>query len=511
MECVVRSVADINDPETLKQAALLLEHENTRLHTRLAELTAEIAKLSGKEAAEQLQLEIVRLQEQLALARQKAFGTSSEKRGSDKDAASGRKTGADQKPPGHGPRAQLELDVVPVPHELPEDERKCPDCGLAVCEWEGQTEDSDEITVVERRFVIKKHQRKKYRCKGGCAPVTAPGPLKLVEGGRYSIELAIYVALAKYLYHLPLERQVRMYAANGLTIDSQTLWDQIEALARHLEPSYRALGPEIFRSPLIHADETHWNMLSGQSTKWYVWSVADHGAVFHRIFPSRSGATAKEVLAGYRGTVMVDAYDAYQTARTGPGGTLLFGLVFCWAHVRRRFVKATPFAEAACKEVLDLIGRLYEIERDLPNPHALDGDVQKAALEHILAIRQERSAPIVAEIKAWVGRQAALPESTFAKAINYMVDQWPGLTGFLENPWAPLDNNLVERQIRGVVVGRKNHYGSKSKRGTEVAAIFYSLIETAQIRGEDPSAFLLRAARAAILAPGAVTLPHPVN
>jgi transposase len=92
-----------------------------------------------------------------------------------------------------------------------------------------------------------------------------------------------------------------------------------------------------------------------------------------------------------------------------------------------------------------------------------------------------------------------------------MVDQWGGLTVFLDNPWAPLDNNLVERQIRGVVVGRKNHYGSKSKRGTEVAAIFYSLIETAQIRGEDPSAFLLRAARAAILDAGAVTLPRSVD
>jgi transposase len=505
-------IAEINDPEALKQAALLLEHENARLHARLKDLIAENAKLNGKEAAQQLQLEIVRLQEQLALARQKMFGTSSEKRGAGAgDAAAKGKAGADRNPPGHGPRPQLELDVVPVPHDLPEDERRCPDCGLAICEWEGQTEDSEEITVVERVFVIKKHQRKKYRCKGGCAPVTAPAPLKLVEGGRYAIDFAIYVAIMKYLYHLPLERQVRMYAANGLTIDSQTLWDQIELLARHLEASYRALGPEIFKSPLIHADETHWKMLSGQSTKWFVWSVADHGAVFHRIFPSRSGATAKEVLAGYRGTVMADAYDAYQTARAGPAGTLLFNLVFCWAHVRRRFVKATPFAEAPCAGVLALIGNLYEIERDLPNPHALTGDEQADALDQIRAIRGERSVPVVAEIKAWASRQSALPESTFAKAIRYMLDNWTGLTAFLENPWAPLDNNLIERQIRGVVVGRKNHYGSKSRRGTEVAAIFYSLIETAQIRGEDPSAFLLRAATAAILNPGTATLPHSVD
>lgn len=508
---MLRSVADINDPEVLKQAALLLEYENERLHTRLKELLDELAKLSGKESAKQLELEIMKLQEQLALARQKMFGDSSEKRGAGGDAGAGKKTGAEPKPPGHGPRPQLELAVVSQPHDLPEDARVCPDCGLPVCEWNGQTEDSEEIIVIERQFKIVKHQRKKYRCKTGCAPVTAPGPLKLIEGGRYSVDFAVYVAIAKYLYHLPLERQVRMYEANGLAIDSQTLWDQIEVLAKHLEPSYRALGPEVFSSPLIHADETHWKMLSGQSTKWFVWTVANHNAVYHRIFPSRSGATAKEVLAGYRGTVMVDAYDAYQTARAGPGGILLFSLVFCWAHVRRRYVKATPFAEAACNEVLDLIGKLYEIERDLPNPHALEGDDQKAALEQIRAIRQERSAPIIAEIKTWVGCQAALRESTFAKAIRYMVDQWSGLTAFLENPWAPLDNNLVERQIRGVVVGRKNHYGSKSKRGTEVAAILYSLIETAQMRGEDPAAYLLRAAMASIAVPGTVTLPKSVD
>jgi transposase len=508
---VLRSVADINDPEALKQAALLLERENARLHSRLKELIAENAKLSGKESAKQLELEIMKLQEQLALAQQKMFGASTEKRTTDEGEPVGAKNGPGPKQPGHGPRPQLELPVVPMPHDLPEDARTCPDCGLPVCEWEGQTEDSEEIIVVERQFIIRKHQRQKYRCKTGCAPVTAPGPLKLIEGGRYSVEFAVYVAIAKYLYHLPLERQVRMYEANGLVIDSQTLWDQIEVLARHLEPSYRALGPEVFSSPLIHADETHWKMLSGQSTKWFVWTVANHSAVYHRIFPSRSGATAKEVLAGYRGTVMVDAYDAYQTARAGPGGALLFSLVFCWAHVRRRFVKATPFAEAACKEVLDLIGKLYEIERDLPNPHALEGADQANALEHIRAVRKERSAPIVEEIKAWVGRQTALPESTFAKAIKYMLDQWSGLTAFLDNPWAPLDNNLVERQIRGVVVGRKNHYGSKSKRGTEVAAILYSLVETAQMRGEDPAACLLRAALAAIAVPGTVTLPKSTD
>jgi hypothetical protein len=141
----------------------------------------------------------------------------------------------------------------------------------------------------------------------------------------------------------------------------------------------------------------------------------------------------------------------------------------------------------------------------------VEGEARETALAHIRAVRQERSAPIVDEIKAWAARQQAMPESSFRKAIQYMLDLWHGLTVFLENPWVVLDNNLVERQIRPMVVGRKNHYGSKSKRGTEVAAIFYSLIETAQLRGEDPSAYLLRAAKAAIVAPGTVTLPRSAD
>jgi transposase len=448
-------------------------------------------------------LEIVRLQEQMATLRQEMFGASSEKRKTKDEAA--------MPPPprnGHGPRQQIELPVEEHAHDLPEADRVCPDCGAVLAEWEGQTEDSEEITVVERHFIVRKHRRKKYRCKHGCAPVTAPGPLKLVEGGRYSVEFAVYVAIAKYLYHLPLERQVRMYLANSLVVDSQTLWDQIEVLAKHLAPSYQALRNEVFASPLIHADETYWLMLSkGSGKKWYAWTVASPAAVYHQIFDSRSTAAARDVLGDYRGNVVADGYEPYQTvARAGPDGLARFILAFCWAHVRRKYVKAEPFAPT-CAEAIDLIGKLYEIERDLPNPHTLTGPEQEAALAHILAVRHERSLPVVEEIKAWAGRQQGLPESTFRKAIKYMLDLWHGLTVFLENPWVPLDNNLVERQIRPLVVGRKNHYGSKSKRGTEVAALFYSLIETAQMRGEDPAAYLQRAALAAITTPGTVTLP----
>ena len=92
--------------------------------------------------------------------------------------------------------------------------------------------------------------------------------------------------------------------------------------------------------------------------------------------------------------------------------------------------------------------------------------------------------------------------------MNYILERWKGLTVFLEDPLVPLDNNAAERALRGPVLGRKNHYGSRSQRGTLVAAILYSLCETAKLRGLDPRAYLIAATKAAIRNPGAITMPE---
>ena len=132
---MVSTVEKLDDPALVKQAALLLERENARLHSRLRELTVELAKLKGNDGPKQLQLEIVRLQEQMAMLRQEMFGASSEKRKATAELPA-------PKPPrnGHGPRQQTELPVEEHAHELVEADRVCPDCGAVLAEWEGQTE-----------------------------------------------------------------------------------------------------------------------------------------------------------------------------------------------------------------------------------------------------------------------------------------------------------------------------------------------------------------------------------
>ncbi len=113
----------------------------------------------------------------------------------------------------------------------------------------------------------------------------------------------------------------------------------------------------------------------------------------------------------------------------------------------------------------------------------------------IAALRAKQSKPILDEIRTWLMTQRALPRSSLGTAITYTSGLWPGLVRFLANPKIPLDTNGVERALRGVAAGRKNHCGSRSERGTRVAALFYSLIESAKIARVEPWAYLGEAAR----------------
>ena len=365
----------------------------------------------------------------------------------------------------------------------------------------GQFEESQEIDVVAASYRIVQHRRQKYRCRcGGCVD-TALGPPKILQGGRYSIDFCVHVAVSKYLDHLPLARQVRQMARAGLTVDTQTLWDQLLSLSRHLVPSYEALHRFVLEARVIGADETTWPLLEkGGSKRWYAWSAAREDAVVYRIAAGRSAEAARDLLRDYAGIVMCDGYAAYGTlARAPEGGG--FTRAHCWSHVRRKFLEAEP-AHPEAQRGVAWIGELYDVERDVQKAEVLD------PAAHRLRLRQERSRPIVEALRAWMTTVPSLPQSSLGKALAYTDTLWPGLVRFLDDPAIPLDNNATERALRGVVLGRKNHYGSKSQRGTEVAALFYSLLESAKLSGLEPARYLAEAARRAIANPGTATLPR---
>jgi transposase len=478
------------DVERLRQAALLLEAENRRLTSRVVELTRQLLTARG-EAAEVLQLRLAEVERQLSQARDALFGPSSEKRPRPKPEP----TSTEGKPQrGHGPRQQA-LPVEEVEHLLDEADRQCPQCGGALSLMAGQYEEAEEVDVVERRFVLKRHRRQKYRCGCGACVETALGPPKLVPGGRYSVAFAIEVAVQKYLDHAPLERQVRAMAREGLGVDSQTLWDQVLLLARLLLPTWEALWLEQLRQQVLGADETRWPLLgSPGQTKWHLWALASAHAVVYRIAETRGAEAARELLKDFSGVLMADGYAVYQAVQKESAGR--FQVAHCWAHVRRKFLECGgPEAAVA----VELIGELYQVEREY--------QTGPPDLQRMHALRQEKSRPVIARLHAWALGVRTLPESVLGKALRYLGELWPGLTRFLDDARVPLDNNATERALRGPVVGRKNHYGSRSRRGTEVAAILYSLLESAKLCGVEPKAYLRAAVQAALNGESPL-LPH---
>ncbi|MHA2313387.1 MAG: IS66 family transposase [Candidatus Thorarchaeota archaeon] len=490
----------IQDIDTLRQAARLLERENDRLHAKIRQLTEEISRLRGEEAGN-AQKELAFLKELLRQRESALFGDSSERRRGPRSPSSGN----GREKTGHGPRAQPELPMVEEFHDL--EDRECPVCGGDLREMSGQTEDSEEITVVERRFILVKQRRRKYRCQCNASVVTAPGPDKLTPGGRYTPAFAVEVASSKYLDHLPLERQVKIMGREGLMVESQTLWDQLNVLAHHLQPTYEALGESVLSSPVVFADETWWRLMDGKAPKrWWVWGAASDDAVFYRIQDSRGKASAKTLLNGYEGIVMADGYGVYSAlSRDGPS----FRLVNCWTHARRKFVEIEESFPRESAEMVGLIGELYAVEDRLPRwDRSAGDDEQRVVLAERKKIRDEESRAIVDRIRNWIYEQRPLPRSGLGTAVSYLGDRWKGFTAFLEDPRVPLDNNAAERALRGIVLGRKNHYGSRSKRGTEVAAVFYTLFESAKLVGVEPKSYVLKATLEAIRRPGTVTLPE---
>lgn len=475
--------------EILRQACFAYDKANRQLLEKIRQLTQELADVQGLDASQvDLDLPDVHFEVQ-----------------SPEEPQSQKPRDAESKAPtrpgtGHGPTEQKNLPIQPTHHSfdrLPD----CAACGGTMEVWEGQFETSEEITVVDTSFRILLHQRQKYRCRCNGQVCTAPGPLKLIPGGRYSIDFAVHSAVQKFCDHIPLERQVRMMARQGLVVTSQALWDQHAALAKHLETTWEALCAEALAEDVLHVDETGWRMMGSKTnSKWTLFGLTSPRVAAYHLVGSKSAAMARKILKGFRGTLVVDGFVIYPIVAELEKK---IRIAHCWEHADRKFKDAKDPPQAI-GEIRSLIAKLYAIEREVEGP--FPGEA--AACAQRLSLRQEKSAPLVKEIREWAFSQGGLRRSSFGKAVRYLLKHWDGLTLFLENPKIPLDNNAAERILRGPVVGRKNFYGNRSRRGAKVAAILYSVIETAKLNGIDPAIVLRQAARAAIKDPGTVFVPR---
>jgi transposase len=473
------------DIEQLRRVALAQQVQIEQLLRVLRAQAEELSALKGNEDE---------LQQKLALVEQ--LSKQAEEVAAQIEKLSPRSKKKDSKP-----RTQYGNTPQPaVPHveqlfELDAADKTCPSCGGELRPMGDQVETSEMVDVVEVSYRVVKVKQQKYACRcGGCVE-TAPGPERAIPGGRYSLDFAVKVAIDKYLDHIPLARQERILKRHGLVVSSQTLWDQLHALGRRLESASRALLARMLAEPVIGLDQTGWPRLDGRGDKpWQMWCFTAPGAVAHRIKGDKGAETFKVLIGKYKGVIVCDALKTHEAGVRGNDRVALAG---CWAHVYRKFEEAAPDHPEA-NLAMRWIGELYAIDA------RAEGDLVKMA-----ELRRTESAEIVATMKTWLWSQASLKSLSIGNAAAYVVANWERLTRFLEDARIPLDNNATERAIRGPVVGRKNHYGSKSERGTEIAAIFYTLLETAKLQGVDPARYLREAAIAD--EHGAVLLPHELS
>lgn len=351
--------------------------------------------------------------------------------------------------------------------------------------WEkvpGLSEDTVEITVVERTYKKVIHRQLKYRLKDQYNTsdkeviITAPGPVRVKPGMTYSVDFALSVVSDKYAYHIPLERQRRKMEASGLEVDVKTLYSLCEAVAEHCQAILPGIRREIQNDyAAVCIDETPWRILK-EGTLGQMWVLSNRIGSYYQFEPTRSGAVAEELLKGYDGAIICDAYGGYNRLSRKPS----IRVQHCWAHARREFYERFDDYPSECRRAIELIDQLFAIEREA------------RSIEDIRELRATRSQPVVDELRNFLyeTKPRYLPGEGLSKAIAYCLKHWKGLTHFLTDSTVNISNNEAELALRHVVVGRKNFLGSQTINGADTAAALYTVIESAKKSSTQPEEYL---------------------
>ena len=364
--------------------------------------------------------------------------------------------------PAHLPRQRFEYDV-------PESERTCRECRHSLVRIGEEV--SEQLEYVPASFFVREHVRIKYACPDCEGSVMiGSAPAQPIDKGLPGAGLMAHVLTSKYCDHLPLNRLEGIFARHGVELSRSTLCDWVAAGARLLEPVVEVMKQEVLASRKIHTDDTPVPVLDkGREVTrtgrlWVYVGDADHEGVVFDYTPDRSRDGPQSFLSGYKGYLQADAYAGYDGIYAG-NEVIEVG---CWAHARRKFFDAMKSDGRRCPIALGFIRRLYEVERRAR-------DLDEAAR---CALRQNESAPVLAQLKAWLDKQSpsVAPKSPLGVAIGYTLSQWTALTRYLEEGFLDIDNNAAERALRRVAVGRKNWLFAGSDEGGRRGAVIYSLV-----------------------------------
>lgn len=312
-------------------------------------------------------------------------------------------------------------------------------------------------------------------------------PAMPVDKGNAGPGLITQIIIDKYVYHLPLDRQIKKYK-NEYNVDFSESWfcDNVKHGAFWLETVYNEYARIVCSSDYLQADETPIQVLTkdkkGKTHRGYFWVYHDPGRkiVLFDYRKNRSRAGPTEFLKNFRGTLQIDGYEGYGEIIT-QNNIIRAG---CMDHARRRFEKALEYDKVRATQSLDTIREWYMLERE-----ARDAG---HSVEERLVMRQEKIAPSLNKFKEWMLEQISLvlPKSPMGMALSYALNQWDYFEPYLNDGRVQLSNILIENAIRPVAPGRKNFLFAGSHDAAHWPAIIYSLVSTAQLHGHDPFVYI---------------------
>jgi transposase len=382
-------------------------------------------------------------------------------------------------------RPPRHLRHEPRRYELTEAERLCPECGHLRQEIGVETTKQYDYKPAEV-FVVE-HQRVKYACK--CCEgqvVIAPKPPQPFDKGLPGAGLVAQIIVDKYQDHLPLHRSEQRFARLGAPLPRSTMCDWMAASATQLTPLWQVLKQWVLQSKVLHTDDTTVPVRDeSKSSHRYgrLWDyIGDHahpGIVFdYTITHARDGPA--EFLKEFRGYLQADAYGGYDGIYTGSNGTIIE--VGCWAHARNKFADAESTDPERVLAAKAWVRKLYDVE----------DEAKEMSSAERLRLRQEKSLPLLTSFREWllVQRGQVLPKSPIAAAINYALNQWQALVRYTTDGDLHIDNNISERTLKLIGMGRINWLFLGSDKGGQTAAVLFSFTATCKQLRLDTFAYL---------------------
>ena len=336
-------------------------------------------------------------------------------------------------------------------------------------------ETTEVLELTPAEFYVKRYVRPKYAKADGEGIIIATLPDRVIEKGIPSETVIAQMIIDKYVYGMPLHRQIDKYTRMGVRIPASTASDWMMKGWKQLVPLWDLLKLLVMNQKYLQADESPIKVLDRnhkndihQGYMW-VYNAPSDKLVLYDYRKGRDKSGPKEMLAYFIGILQTDGYSVYESLFAHHPNILL---VFCMAHARRKFVEARNDHKEKADYVLGQMQKLYLLEEQMRE--------QKLSWEERTKQRQENAVPILEEIEKWLDAEIlqVRPSSPLGKAIFYIKNRWQGLCAYANHGQIEIDNNLVENSIRPLAIGRKNYLFAGSHNAAEMTAAMYSFMAT---------------------------------